>query len=265
MSSSRRLDEILAHKREELVQRKQKVSEAGFREMAQESPSPGGLIAAIQARIEQGLPAVIAELKRASPSRGMLREDFDPSRIASSYQRGGAVALSVLTDAKYFKGSGVVLEMARRGSSLPILRKDFIIDPYQVYESCAMGASALLLIVAALPDETLKELQQLAGSVGLDVLMEVHDEAELKRAQALNAPLIGINNRNLQTFEVDLATTERLATQLSDQCVVCESGIRSADDIARIRRAGVQAFLIGESLMRADDPGAALAELLTAS
>lgn len=257
------LDEILTHKREEIKKRKLKVTEAGFREMAHENPSPGGFRDAIQTSIEQGRAAVIAELKRASPSRGVIREDFDPTAIASSYQRGGATALSVLTDAKYFKGSGVVLELARRGSTLPILRKDFILDPYQVYESCAMGAAAILLIVAALSDDELKELQQLAKTFGLDVLVEVHDGDELDRAASAGADLIGINNRDLQTFDVSLDTTIQLAPQTPESAVVvAESGIHSTQDIAQIRACGVNAFLIGEDLMRADDPGARLAELL---
>lgn len=259
----RMLDEILAHKRDEIVQRKRKVSEAGFREMAHENPSPGGLRDALLSAIEQDRPAVIAELKRASPSRGVIREDFDPTAIAGSYQRGGAAALSVLTDARYFKGSGVVLELARRGATLPILRKDFILDPYQIYESCAMGAAAILLIVAALPDDELKELQQLARTFGLDVLVEVHDGEELERAAAAGADLIGINNRDLQNFDVSLETTLQLAPQApEDAVVVSESGIHTAQDIAQVRACGVHAFLIGESLMRADDPGIQLAELL---
>ena len=259
----RMLDEILAHKRDEIVQRKGKVSESSFREMAHENPSPGGFRDALQATIGRGEPAVIAELKRASPSRGMIREDFDPTAIAGSYQRGGATALSVLTDARYFKGSGVILELARRGSSLPILRKDFILDPYQVYETCAMGASAILLIVAALPDDELRELQQLARSLGLDVLVEVHDGEELDRAASIGADLIGINNRNLQTFDVRLETTIELAPKAPEgTVVVAESGIHAPEDIARIRACGVHAFLIGESLMRAENPGARLAELL---
>ena len=257
------LDEILAHKRNEIVRRKGKVSEAGFREMAHENPSSGGFRDALQAAIEQDRLAVIAELKRASPSRGVIREDFDPTAIAGSYQRGGAAALSVLTDAKYFKGSGVVLELARRGSTLPILRKDFILDPYQIYESCAMGAAAILLIVAALSDDELKELQQLARTFGLDVLVEVHDGEELDRAASSGADLIGINNRDLQTFDVNLDTTVQLAPQAPENAVVvAESGIHTPEDIARIRACGVQAFLIGESLMRADNPGDRLVELL---
>ncbi len=257
------LDEILARKRDEIARRKEKVSEEGFREMARENPSPGGFRDAIQAAIERGQPAVIAEIKRASPSRGVIRENFDPTAIASGYQRGGATALSVLTDARYFKGSGVILELARRGSTLPILRKDFILDPYQIYESCAMGAAAILLIVAALSDDEIKELHALARAHGLDVLVEAHDEDELERAVAAGAELIGINNRDLRTFEVNLETTIRLAPRApASAMLVAESGINSARDIARIRACGVNAFLIGESLMRADDPGDQLAELL---
>ena len=259
----RMLDEILAHKRDEITRRKRKVSEAGFREMAHENPSPGGFRDALQATIQQDRPAVVAEIKRASPSRGVIREDFDPTAIARSYQGGGAAALSVLTDARYFKGSGVILELARKGSTLPILRKDFILDPYQVYESCAMGAAAILLIVAALSDDELKELQQLARTFGLDVLVEAHDGEELRRAATVGANLIGINNRDLRTFDVSLDTTIQLAPQApEDSIVVAESGIHTPRDIARIRACGVNAFLIGESLMRADDPGAHLAGLL---
>ena len=257
------LDEILAHKREELVQRKARVSAAGMREMAQDNPSPGGFRDALAAAIARGEPAIIAELKRASPSRGMIREDFDPTAIAGSYQRGGATALSVLTDAHYFKGSGVILELAQRGSTLPILRKDFILDPYQLDESCAMGAAAILLIVAALPDADLKELHQQARQLGLDVLVEVHDAEELERAQKMGADLIGINNRNLQTFEVSLETTLALAPQMPEGALaVAESGIGTGSDMAKIRAAGVHAFLIGESLMRAEDPGQQLAAML---
>ena len=259
----RLLDEILAHKRDEIAQRKRNISEAGFRELAHENPSPGGFRDALQDAIGQGRPAVIAELKKASPSRGVIREDFDPTAIAGSYQRGGAAALSVLTDARYFKGSGVILELARRGSSLPVLRKDFILDPYQIYESCAMGASAILLIAAALQDGELRELQQLAQMFGLDVLVEVHDDEELSRASSVGANLIGINNRDLNTFDVDLDTTRRLAPQTPENAViVAESGIRSSRDIAEIRSCGIHAFLIGESLMQADDPGSKLASML---
>ena len=257
------LEEILAHKREEVEKRKRKVSEDSFREMARETASPGGLTQALRQKTGEGSFAVIAELKKASPSKGVLRADFNPSAIAAGYQRGGAAALSVLTDARYFQGGGVVLEFARRGSSLPILRKDFIIDPYQVTETLAMGASGLLLIVAALPGDELGQLHTLARAAGLDVLVEVHDEAEMERAVALGAELIGVNNRNLQTFEVDLATTERLAPMLPESAVlVAESGIHGRADLERLRDCGAGAFLIGEHLMKAEDPGAALAELL---
>ena len=267
MPKTRLLDEILAHKREETAARKRKISEESFREMAAEAPAGGGLAAALRARIDGGGPAVIAELKKASPSRGVLRADFDPAGLAAGYRRGGAAALSVLTDAKYFQGSGVVLELARRGGGgLPILRKDFILEPYQLYESRAMGAAAVLLIAAALPDGELAALHRLARDCGLDALVEVHDEDELARAAAAGAELIGVNNRDLQTFAVDLAVTERLAPRApAGALLVAESGIRDAGDLARLRRGGVDAFLIGEALMRADDPGARLAELLAAA
>ncbi len=260
------LNEILAHKRQEVDKRKARISESAFREMAAENPPPGGFRDALLTTISQQRPAIIAELKRASPSRGIIREDFQPTEIAANYQRGGASALSVLTDSHYFKGSGVILEFARRGSSLPILRKDFIIDPYQIYESCAMGAAAILLIAAALDDDTLRELRDLARSQGLDVLVEVHDAEELARAKAIDADMIGINNRDMKTFEVSLDTTLTLAEQISEDCVaISESGICTADDIATIRAAGIHAFLVGESLMRSEDPGAQLAELLEGS
>ena len=210
--------------------------------------------------------ALIAEIKKASPSRGVLRADFEPAGLAAGYRRGGAAALSVLTDAKYFQGSGAALELARRGGGLPILRKDFILEPYQIYESRAMGAAAVLLIAAALPDGELAALHRLARDCGLEALVEVHDEAELARAAAAGAELIGVNNRDLQTFAVDLAVTERLAPRAPPGALlVAESGIRDAADMARLRRCGVGAFLIGEALMRAADPGAHLAELLAAA
>lgn len=267
MPKTRLLDEILAHKRAETAARRRRISERNFREMAAETPAPGGLAAALRARIDAGGPAVIAELKKASPSRGVLCADFEPTGLAAGYQRGGAAALSVLTDAKYFQGSGAVLELARRGSGLPILRKDFILEPYQIYESRAMGAAAVLLIAAALPDDgELAALRRLARDCGLDALVEVHDEDELARAAAAGAELIGINNRDLQTFEVDLATAERLAPQVPPGALpVAESGIRDAADLARLRRCGIDAFLIGETLMRAADPGARLGELLAAA
>ena len=256
MSPAGLLEEILAHKREEVARRKRDLSVQDFRAMAQERARPGGFTEALRARIAQGRPAVIAELKRASPSRGLLRANFDPGAIAAGYARGGAAALSVLTDAKYFRGGGVVLDFARRACALPVLRKDFIID-------LAMGAAAVLLIAAALPDGQLRDLHARAREAGLDVLVEVHDAPELERAGALGAELIGINNRDLRTFELDLATTEALAPQApKDALLVAESGIRTSADLQRLRDGGVQAFLVGESLMTAEDPGAALAELL---
>ena len=267
MPKTRLLDEILAHKRAETAARRRRISEQSFRELAAEAPAPGGLAAALRARIGAGGPAVIAELKKASPSRGVLRADFEPTGLAAGYQRGGAAALSVLTDAKYFQGSGAILELARRGSGLPILRKDFILEPYQIYESRALGAAAVLLIAAALPDDgELAALHRLARDCGLEALVEVHDEDDLARAAAAGAELIGINSRDLQTFEVDLAVAERLAPQVPAGALpVAESGIRDAGDLARLRRCGINAFLIGETLMRAADPGARLSELLAAA
>ena len=266
MPKKRLLDEILAHKRAETAARKRKISEQDFREMAADAPAAGGFSAALRARLADGRPAVIAELKKASPSRGALRADFDPAGLAAGFRRGGAAALSVLTDAKYFQGSGAVLELARRGGGLPILRKDFILEPYQIHESRAMGAAAVLLIAAALPGGELAALHRLARDCGLDALVEVHDEDELARAAAAGAELIGVNNRDLQTFAVDLAVTERLAPLAPPGALlVAESGVRGAGDLARLRRCGVGAFLIGEALMRAADPGARLAELLAAA
>ena len=266
MPKTRLLDEILAHKRAETAARRRRLSERDCRELAAAAPPGGGLAAALRARVDAGRPAAIAELKKASPSRGVLRADFEPAGLAAGYRRGGAAALSVLTDAKYFQGSGAALELARRGGGLPILRKDFILEPYQVYESRALGAAAVLLIAAALPDGELAALHRLARDCGLEALVEVHDEDELARAAAAGAELIGVNNRDLQTFEVDLAVTERLAPRApAGALLVAESGIRDAADMARLRRGGVGAFLIGEALMRADDPGARLAELLAAA
>ena len=205
---------------------------------------------------------MIAELKRASPSRGVIRRDYAPSRIAAGYERGGAAALSVLTDHDFFQGAPDHLRAARAATALPMLRKDFIVDPWQVHEARAMGADCVLLIVAALDDEPLRELAELAGELGLDTLVEVHDEAELDRALRIPAPLIGINNRDLRTFETTLATTERLAARVpADRRTVTESGIASRDDVARLRARDVHAFLVGEAFMSAPDPGERLAAL----
>jgi indole-3-glycerol phosphate synthase len=205
---------------------------------------------------------VIAEVKRASPSKGLLREDFDPAAIAQSYEAAGAACLSVLTDREFFRGAPEHLAAARAACALPVLRKDFVIEPYQVYESRAIGADAILLIAAALAPAAMRELEAIAFGLGMAVLAEVHDRAELEAALALATPLIGINNRNLRSFETRLETTLELATAVPQgRIVVTESGISSPADVERMRRAGVRAFLVGEAFMRAPDPGAALARL----
>ncbi len=255
------LDEILAHKVTE-VQAAKRVRSA--EKLAREAEScarkPSGFRAALR---ETPGAAVIAEVKRRSPSKGLIREDFDPVWIATCYAEAGAACISVLTDEKFFGGSLEILEAVRAAVDRPLLRKDFMIDPYQVDEARVAGADAILLIVAALDDGTMATLDARARELGLDVLVEVHDEEELDRARALGADLIGVNNRNLKTFETDLATTERLAGKLDDPDVVlvAESGIGSAEDVARLERAGAAGFLVGESLMRQPHPGRALEAL----
>ena len=232
--------------------------EAAMRQM---SP-PRDFEGALRARIDAGRPAVIAEIKKASPSRGVLRESFDPPAIAASYATGGAACLSVLTDREYFQGAPEYLTAARDACALPVLRKDFIVDPYQVAESRAMGADAILLIVAALDDAALAWLYARARHFGMAVLVEVHDARELERALALAPTLVGINNRNLRTFETSLATTVDLLPRIPrGTLVVAESGILASPDVAMLRAHGVHAFLVGEALMRAEDPGGALAAL----
>ena len=256
------LARILERKREEIAAGARAAPLAEMRRRAADAPPPRGFRAAIEAEIGEGRPAVIAELKRASPSRGVIRRDFDPSRIAAGYERGGAAALSVLTDRDFFQGAPDHLRAARAATALPARRKDFLIDPWQVHEARAMGADCVLLIVAALDDDPLRELADLAGEIGLDTLVEVHDEAELDRALRIPAPLIGINNRDLRTFETSLATTRRLAPRVpEDRRTVTESGIASRDDVAGLRAHGVHAFLVGEAFMSAPDPGERLAAL----
>jgi indole-3-glycerol phosphate synthase len=256
------LKKILARKVEEIRERSARVSLTELSSRAADQPPTRGFAAALESKIEDGLPAVIAEIKKASPSKGVMRADFDPAAIARSYEANGAACLSVLTDADFFHGSEAFLDAARNACRLPVLRKDFILDPYQVYEARAIGADCILLIVAALGDATLLELTLLAADLDLDVLVEVHDEEELERALAIPAPLIGVNNRDLRTFETSLDTSLRLAAQIPyDRLMVSESGIRTPDDVSRLRAEGIEAFLVGETFMRAPDPGAELARL----
>jgi len=227
-----------------------------------EALAPRGFERALRARIAAGHSAVIAEIKKASPSKGVLREDFAPPAIAASYERGGAACLSVLTDESFFQGSMSYLREARAACSLPVLRKDFIVDAYQVWEARSHGADCILLIASCLADAEMAEFEAIAHSLDMDVLVEVHDEAELERALKLATPLVGINNRNLRSFEVSLDTTLGLLDRIpAERLVVTESGILGPDDVARMRAAGVGAFLVGEAFMRAPEPGAALAAL----
>jgi indole-3-glycerol phosphate synthase len=226
--------------------------------------APRGFVAAIERKIAMGNPGIIAEIKKASPSKGILRADFEPALIAKSYEQHGAACLSVLTDVEYFQGSSAYLKAARAACTLPVLRKDFMIDPYQVLEARAMGADAILLIAAALDLDRMRELEQCAHDLGMDVLVEVHNAEELTAALQLKTPLLGINNRNLKTFEVTLDTTIGLLSSISnDKIIVTESGILERADVLRMREHHVNAFLVGEVFMRAPDPGAALAALFT--
>lgn len=256
------LQRILARKAEEVAERSRQRPVRELRAHLADLPPARGFIQALHTRVAAGQSAVIAEIKRASPSKGLIRADFDPAAIARSYASGGATCLSVLTDADFFQGSEHFLQQARAACTLPVLRKDFIIDAWQVVETRALGADCILLIVAALEDAALHELAALATELGLDVLVEVHDEAELQRALQLPVGLIGVNNRNLRSFAVDLATSERLRTLLpAERLLVSESGIHDARDVARLRAAGIHAFLVGEAFMRAPDPGEELARL----
>jgi indole-3-glycerol phosphate synthase len=256
------LARILAVKAEELAAARAALPLEALRERALAVPPPRDFVGALRARIAAGRPAVIAEIKRASPSRGILRADFDPAAIAKAYAAHGAACLSVLTDRQFFHGAPEHLRAAREASGLPALQKDFVIDPYQVLEARALGADCILLIVAALDDARMRELEAAARALGMAVLVEVHDAAELDRALALATPLIGINNRNLRTFETRLETTLTLFPRISgDRLVITESGILAREDVERMRGQGVHAFLVGEAFMRATDPGAALAEL----
>lgn len=256
------LKKIIKRKLEEIEERRALVSSPNIIKRANSSSDPRSFVYALQRKHQKGEAAVIAEIKKASPSKGVIRENFIPSEIAISYEKGGAACLSVLTDVDFFQGSDVYLKQAREVCALPVLRKEFIIDPYQVYEARAMAADCILLIVACLTDEQLKELSDLAIKLEMDVLVEVHDAEELKRALPLDLPMIGINNRNLRTFETSLQTTIELLKQIPDDCiVVTESGIHTKDDVSLLQQHNVNTFLVGEAFMRAEDPGEKLAEL----
>ena len=256
------LKRICSRKLEEVEQRRSRVSlEELKQKMASASPVRG-FTAALKQRVASGKPAVIAEIKKASPSKGVLREKFDPAAIAKSYAENGATCLSVLTDIDFFQGADEYLQQARDACKLPVLRKDFMLDPYQVYESRVLGADCILLIVAALEDKQLRELYALANELGMDVLVEIHDANELSRVQGMKLPMIGINNRNLHTFETSLQTTIDLLPGIVRDClVITESGIHTRADVELMQCSQVNAFLIGEAFMRQEDPGAGLNSL----
>ena len=256
------LRKILARKAQEVAARRAQVSVQTLRDCLPGAPVVRGFADALARRLKTGRAAVIAEIKKASPSKGLLRADFRPAEIAASYERGGAACLSVLTDVDFFQGADEYLQQARDACGLPVLRKDFMLDPYQVYEARVLGADCILLIVAALSDAQLHDLTLLAQDLGMDILVEVHDAGELARALMLNTPLIGVNNRNLRTFETRLDTTLDLLAQIpADRIVVTESGIHTPADVARMRKHGVHAFLVGEAFMKAAVPGEKLQEL----
>ncbi|MCW3149596.1 indole-3-glycerol phosphate synthase TrpC [Stutzerimonas stutzeri] len=256
------LEKIIARKYEEVAERQARVSLGELERLAAAADPVRGFAAALQRRIKAKEAAVIAEVKKASPSKGVLREHFDPAEIARSYEAGGAACLSVLTDVDFFQGADVYLRQARAACSLPVIRKDFMVDPYQVVEARALGADCILLIVSALDDVRMAELAAVAASQGLDVLVEVHDGEELERALKLETPLLGINNRNLHTFEVSLETTLDLLPRVpQDRVVVTESGILNRADVELMEINQVYAFLVGEAFMRAEQPGAELQRL----
>ena len=256
------LDKIVAVKRDEISLARRKRDLASLRRDAESRGGQRDFVGAIRDKIAAGAAGVIAEVKKASPSKGVLRERFEPAGIAESYAEHGAACLSVLTDVQFFQGSAAYLEQARAACALPVLRKDFMVDAYQLFEARAMGADCILLIAACLDDALMVDLEAQAHALGMAVLVEVHDGTELERALLLKTPLVGINNRNLRTFEVSLQTTLDLLTQVpAERLLVTESGILARADVQRMRDANVHAFLVGEAFMRAPDPGAALAEL----
>jgi len=256
------LESIVAVKHQEVAAARKRKSLEALRQDAESRVLTRDFVGAIRSKMAEGQPAVIAEVKKASPSKGVLREDFIPADIAQSYAEYGAACLSVLTDVQFFQGSVDALKQARASCHLPVLRKDFMVDAYQIYESRAMGADCILLIAACLDDARMRDFEAIAQGLGMAVLVEVHDAAEMARALQLATPLIGVNNRNLKTFEVSLDTTLALRAQVGpERIIVTESGIRSREDVLRMGAAGVSTFLVGEAFMRAPEPGQALAEL----
>ena len=259
------LKNIISRKWEQVAERKQRCGMGQLQAMMNEQSACRGFVRAIEARVGTGRAAVVAEIKKASPSKGVIREHFQPAEIAASYAQGGAACLSVLTDEEFFQGADAHLQQARAACSLPVLRKDFVVDPYQVLEARAIGADCILLIATALADAQFAELNAAAGELGLDVLIEVHDREDLERSLGFGHTLVGINNRDLHSFETSLDTTLDLLPHIPEQrLVVTESGIHSAADVALLRANRVHAFLVGEAFMRAADPGARLAEMFPA-